>query len=106
VEDYIAALRVLSQQIARQDAAVRAAQQYLDIALARYQTGIDPYLDVMTAQTTLLADQQTDVSERVSELSAAVQLIQALGGGWDASQLPGEAGAAPSTTSPADPGSR
>jgi outer membrane protein TolC len=43
----------------------------------------------MTAQTTLLADQQTEVTERVSELTAAVELIQALGGGWAVAQLPG-----------------
>ena len=88
VEDYIATLRVTSQQIARQDAAVQAAQRYLEIATARYQTGLDPYLDVITAQTTLLSDQQTEVTLRVSEMTAAVQLIQALGGGWDVTQLP------------------
>jgi outer membrane protein TolC len=88
VEDGIATVRVLSHQLEQQQQAVRAAQQYFDIALARYQTGIDPYLDVMTAQTTLLADQQTAVSEQVSELTAAVELIQALGGGWNVSQMP------------------
>jgi NodT family efflux transporter outer membrane factor (OMF) lipoprotein len=88
VEDYIASVRVLSQQIAKQDSAIQAAQRYLDIAMARYQTGLDPYLDVITAQTTLLSDQQTQVSLRVSEMTAAVQLIQSLGGGWDSTQLP------------------
>jgi NodT family efflux transporter outer membrane factor (OMF) lipoprotein len=88
VEDYLATLRVLSEQIVRQDAAVHAAQKYLDIATARYQTGLDPYLDVMTAQITLLSDQQTLVTLRVSEMTAAVQLIQALGGGWEVTQLP------------------
>ena len=88
VEDYIATVRVLSQQIERQRAAIAAAQRFLDIATSRYQTGIDPYLNVITAQTTLLSDQQTEVSLRVSEMTAAVQLIQALGGGWDTDQLP------------------
>jgi NodT family efflux transporter outer membrane factor (OMF) lipoprotein len=88
VEDYIATVRVLSQQIERERAAVAAAQRFLDIATSRYQTGIDPYLNVITAQTTLLSDQQTEVSLRVSEMTAAVQLIQALGGGWDTDQLP------------------
>ena len=59
VEDYIASVRILSQQIAKQNAAIQAAQRYLDIATARYQTGLDPYLNVITAQTTLLSDQQT-----------------------------------------------
>ena len=88
VEDYVATVRVLSQQIDRQKAAVAAAQRFLDIAQTRYHTGIDPYLNVITAQTTLLSDQQTEVTLRVSEMTAAVQLIQALGGGWDTSQLP------------------
>jgi NodT family efflux transporter outer membrane factor (OMF) lipoprotein len=91
VEDYVASLRVLSQQIARQQSAVEAAQRFLDIALARYQTGVDPYLNVITAQTTLLSDQQSEVTLRVSEMTAAVQLVQALGGGWQASQLPAPA---------------
>ncbi len=88
VEDYIATVRVLSEQIARQDAAVEAAQRYVEIATGRYQTGLDPYLNVMTAQLTLLSDQQTEVTLRVSEMTAAVQLIQALGGGWEGTQLP------------------
>lgn len=88
VEDGIAALRVYSHQLERQQAAVNAARQYLNIAMVRYQTGIDPYIDVMTAQTTLLADQLTQISEQVTELEQAVQLVQALGGGWDVSQLP------------------
>ncbi len=91
VEDYVATLRVLSQQISRQGEAVQAAQRYLDIATARYQTGLDPYLDVITAQNILLSDQQTQVTLRVSEMTAAVQLIQALGGGWNVTQLPAPA---------------
>jgi NodT family efflux transporter outer membrane factor (OMF) lipoprotein len=88
VEDYIATLRVTSQQITQQDTAVKSAQRYVDIATSRYQTGLDPYLNVVSAQTTLLNDQQTQLSLRVSEITASVQLIQALGGGWDATQLP------------------
>jgi len=88
VEDNIASVRILSQQIAKQDVAIQSAQRNLDIAMARYQTGLDPYLNVITAQTLLLGDQQTQVTLRVSEMVAAVQLIQALGGGWDTTQLP------------------
>jgi len=88
VEDGIATLRILSQQIARQEMAVKSAQRYVDIALAQYQTGVSPYLNVVTAETTLLSDQQTLVTLRVSEMTAAVQLVQALGGGWDATRLP------------------
>jgi len=88
VEDYVATLRIVSQQIARQTVAVNAAQRYLDIAMAQYQTGLGPYLNVITAQTILLSDQQTLVTLSVSEMTAAVQLVQALGGGWDVTKLP------------------
>ena len=88
VEDYIATLRVVSDQINREDEAIEDARRYLNIATARYQTGLDPYLDVMTAQLTLLSNQQTQVTLRVSEMTAAVELVQALGGGWNASELP------------------
>ena len=91
VEDYIATLRVTSDQDIREQAAVEAAQRYFDIAMARYKTGLDPYLDVITAQTTLLSNQQTQVTLRVNEMTAAVELIQALGGGWNANQLPSAA---------------
>ncbi len=88
VEDYIATLRVTSGQIGKQHDATQAAQKYLDIAVARWETGLDPYLDVITAQTTLLSDQQAEVTLRMGEMVAAVELIQALGGGWDVSELP------------------
>ncbi len=88
VEDYIATLRVTSEQIQQEEIAVKSAQRYLDIATSRYETGLDPYLNVISAQTTLLSDEQTQVSLRTNELTAAVQLVQALGGGWDATQLP------------------
>lgn len=91
VEDYISTIRVANDQDIREGAAVQAAQRYLDIAQTRYRTGLDPYLNVITAQTTLLTNQQTQVSLRVSEMMGAVELIQALGGGWNANQLPGAA---------------
>ena len=91
VEDYLATVRVASAQIEKQQSAVNAAKRYLEIATSRYQTGLDPYLNVITAQTTLLSDQQTEVTLRVNEMTAAVQLIQALGGGWDKNQLPAPA---------------
>jgi len=88
VEDYIATLRITSTQIVQEDIAVKSAQRYLDIATARYQTGLDPYLNVITAQTNLLSDQQQQVTLHVNEMTAAVELVQALGGGWDTTQLP------------------
>jgi NodT family efflux transporter outer membrane factor (OMF) lipoprotein len=88
VEDYLAAVRLYSQQIERQQAAVRDAADALKLEMGRYETGIDPYVDVTTAQSTLLSDQQTLATIQVEEMTSAVSLIEALGGGWDRSQLP------------------
>ncbi len=88
VEDYMAATRIYSQQIVQQQAAVKDAQEYLNLETARYTTGVDPYVDVMLAENTLLSNQQTLNSLQVEEMNSAVQLVQALGGGWDRSQLP------------------
>ncbi len=98
VEDYLAATRVYSQQIIRQDQAVKDAQDYLNLELVRYNTGVDPYVDVVIAQTTLLTNQETLNSLQVSEMTSAVQLVQALGGGWDLSQLPTPAQVGAKTT--------
>ena len=88
VEDYMAATRVYSQQILDEQNAVKLAQQYLDLETERYNSGVDPYVDVVQAQTTLLSDQQALNTLEVEEMTSAVQLVQALGGGWDRSQLP------------------
>jgi NodT family efflux transporter outer membrane factor (OMF) lipoprotein len=89
VEDNLASLRILSQEIAQQDLAVSLSQRYVTIATDRYKLGLDPYLDVITAQTSLFSNQQAAVTQRLQQLTASVQLIEALGGGWDSSQLPG-----------------
>jgi NodT family efflux transporter outer membrane factor (OMF) lipoprotein len=88
VEDNLSALRVLSQEIQEQDTAIRSAQRSLDLATDRYRLGIDPYLNVITAQTTLFSNQQTAVDLRIEQIVDSVQLIEALGGGWDSSTLP------------------
>jgi outer membrane protein TolC len=67
---------------------VASAQRYLELAQARYETGVDTYLNVLVAQNTLLGDQQTLTSIRTQAMTSSVQLIEALGGGWDRSQLP------------------
>ncbi len=88
VEDYLAAVRILSHQILQTQQAEQSAQQYVNLEMGRYQTGIDPYVDVVTSQLTLLNDQQNLASLRTEEMTASVQLIEALGGGWDRSDLP------------------
>ena len=88
VEDYLAATRILSEQILKQRQAVQSSQEYLDLEMYRYQTGVDPYIDVTIAQTTLLNNQQSLTTLSVQETVASIELVQALGGGWDVSQLP------------------
>src|SRR6202012_406181 len=88
VEDYLAQTRILSGQIVQQQAAYESAQKSLELETARYETGVDPYLDVVTLQNTVLADQQTLASLQIEQMTGAVQLVQALGGGWDTAQLP------------------
>jgi len=88
VEDALASVRILSQQIVQQQKAEQSAELFVKLETARYETGVDPYIDVVTAQTTLLSDQQTLTSLQIQRMTASVQLIEALGGGWDRSQLP------------------
>jgi NodT family efflux transporter outer membrane factor (OMF) lipoprotein len=91
VEDNLASLRILSGEIQYQDTAVKSAARTLAISQDRYKLGIDPYLNVLTAQTTLLANQQAAVNLRIQQMTASGGLIEALGGGWNASQLPSPA---------------
>jgi len=88
VEDDLAALRILSQVVEQQDSAVRAAERNLQVAQVRYKSGLDPFLNVIAAQTILLNNQQAEVNYRTQQMEASVQLIKALGGGWDRTQLP------------------
>lgn len=88
VEDNMAAERITSREIHQQEEAVQSAQKYLELALARYETGVDQYLTVLIAQTTLLTDQQQLATLRTSYMTSSVQLVEALGGGWDVSEMP------------------
>jgi NodT family efflux transporter outer membrane factor (OMF) lipoprotein len=88
VEDALSALRILAQETDIVDRAVVAAQQSLDISTTQYRGGLVNYLQVITAQTSLLENQRDRVDLRTKQLLASVSLIQALGGGWSTSQLP------------------
>jgi NodT family efflux transporter outer membrane factor (OMF) lipoprotein len=90
VEDELAALRILGQQIGVNQSAVQAAQHALEITLNEYEAGTVAYTAVITAQVTLLTDQETALLVQESRLIASVALVQALGGGWDTSQLPSQ----------------
>ncbi|HYB61128.1 MAG TPA: hypothetical protein VEH50_06590, partial [Methylomirabilota bacterium] len=83
-----------------QAAAVSAAQHSLDLSTNRYKGGVTTYLEVTTAQSSALADQLVAVRIRARRMTAAVLLIKALGGGWNASSL---ANVASSPSSPASP---
>jgi NodT family efflux transporter outer membrane factor (OMF) lipoprotein len=88
VEDNLAALRILEQEQSKQHAAVEAAQESVTLTTNRYKGGLVTYLDVVTAQTIALNNETTEVLLLERRLAASVQLIRALGGGWNSSQLP------------------
>jgi NodT family efflux transporter outer membrane factor (OMF) lipoprotein len=88
VEDNLAALRVLAGEADKVQETVGAATRSLDVSAAQYKAGTASYLTVITAQATLLNAQVTVVNLLTRRLTASVSLIQALGGGWNVSQLP------------------
>ncbi len=89
VEDNLAAMRVLEAEARQQAIAVAAAEKSLALSNYRYQGGITTYLEVITAQATALADERTAVDIQTRRMTAAVNLVKALGGGWSAADLPG-----------------
>jgi NodT family efflux transporter outer membrane factor (OMF) lipoprotein len=88
VEDSLAALRILSDEAKAQQAAVTAAEHSLDLSTTRYKGGVVSYLEVTTAQSTALADERASVDILRRQMTASVSLIKALGGGWNATNLP------------------
>ena len=88
VEDQLSSLRILEQEQATEAAARQAAQDAVDIALAQYQAGTADYLAVIVLQGALLQAQRLEIDILTRRLTASVLLIEALGGGWNQSQLP------------------
>jgi NodT family efflux transporter outer membrane factor (OMF) lipoprotein len=88
VEDNLSTLRLLETEAQQQQSAVEAAQHSLDLSNNRYKGGVATYLEVITAQSIALTDQRSLVDIAGRRMQASVLLIKALGGGWDASQLP------------------
>ena len=88
VEDNLAALRILAEEADQQSAAVAAAERLLRMAKNRYEAGITTYLEVVTAQSAALGNERTAVDLLTRRLTASVNLIKALGGGWRESGLP------------------
>nr|MBA3915903.1 efflux transporter outer membrane subunit [Terriglobales bacterium] len=88
VEDDLVALRILEGEAQTQQAAVAAAQQSLQLSNNRYRGGVVSYLEVITAQTTALTNERAAVDILRRRMTASVDLIKALGGGWSPSNLP------------------
>jgi NodT family efflux transporter outer membrane factor (OMF) lipoprotein len=88
VEDNVAALRILENETEQQQQAVAASQESLQLFTNRYKGGVDTYLQVITAQTIELANERNAIDILRRRLDASVLLIKALGGGWNASNLP------------------
>jgi len=88
VEDNLAQLRILHNEAEVEQRAVAAAQHSFDLSNQRYKGGATGYLEVLTAEATLLSNQRTLTDLKTRQFAASVQLIRALGGGWDISQLP------------------
>jgi len=88
VEDNLAALRVLAEESVTADQAVASAERALTVSTAQYKSGTTSYLAVIQSQATALAAERTAVELLTRRLTASVLLVQALGGGWDSSQLP------------------
>jgi NodT family efflux transporter outer membrane factor (OMF) lipoprotein len=88
VEDQLAALRILERETGATIETVAAAQLALDIATAQYKAGTATYLQVETQQTALFSEQEALVNLHTRRMVSSVLLVEALGGGWDTSQLP------------------
>jgi len=88
VEDNLAALRLLTDEARQQQAAVDAARLAVDISLNQYRGGLVSYLQVTTAQSTALADERASLDLLSRRFVASVQLVKALGGGWDPATMP------------------
>ncbi len=88
VEDNLAALRILEEESGVQDEAVKAAQDSVTLTTNQYRAGIVSYLNVITVQSIALTDEATAIQIRGRRMAAAVLLVQALGGGWTAGELP------------------
>jgi NodT family efflux transporter outer membrane factor (OMF) lipoprotein len=88
VEDNLAALRILGNEAQQQDQAVASSRDSLHLFTNRYKGGVDTYLQVITADTTELANERNAIDILRRRMDASVLLVKALGGGWDASKLP------------------
>lgn len=88
VEDNLAALRIFEAESAAQKDAVADAIRSEDLSVIRYKGGLATYLEVITTQSTALANERTLATLQTERMAASVLLVKAIGGTWDTSQLP------------------
>jgi NodT family efflux transporter outer membrane factor (OMF) lipoprotein len=88
VEDNLSALRILAAEATQQVAATTAAEKSLALTRNRYNSGIATYLEVITAQNAAYQNERNTVDLRIRQMTASVNLIKALGGGWTTGDLP------------------
>lgn len=88
--DTLSSERYLADQYRQQQEAAAAALENRKLSETLYQNGINSYLDVSTAETALLERQQNAVTVHIQQMTVNLQLIEAIGGGWTASELPTE----------------
>ncbi|HSB63661.1 MAG TPA: efflux transporter outer membrane subunit [Thermoanaerobaculia bacterium] len=88
VEDQLVAVRLLAREETQQAAAVAAARRSLKLAESRYQGGITTYLEVVTAQSVALSNERTAVDLLTRRMTASVNLVRALGGGFEVGKAP------------------
>ena len=94
VEDDLSGLRILGDEQVVADEAAKSSKQSLDISTNLYKAGTQGYLDVIVAQATYLTDQLASVKIQTDRMTTSVLLTEAVGGGWDKSQMPGPVGVA------------
>jgi len=94
VEDDLSGLRILADEQVVADQAAQSAIKSLNISTNLYKAGTQDYLDVIVAQATALNDQLASVRVQTSRMTTSVLLVEAVGGGFDKSQMPGTAGVA------------
>lgn len=87
VEDNLASLRILTEEVGEQRAAAVAARRAVELSVVRYHNGVDSYINVITAQNTFLGSRQAELQIELRQLVASVSLINNLGGGWAGSEL-------------------
>jgi NodT family efflux transporter outer membrane factor (OMF) lipoprotein len=88
VEDNLSSLRVLEKEAQQQKDAVDESRREVELFTYRYKGGVDPYLQVVIAQTVELLNERNAIDILRRRMDASVLLVKGLGGGWDASKLP------------------